>query len=289
MSNRRSHKSMSNQEYRLGMGQIRVEGANPRGNLERAAEMIERAAAEGCRIVVLPECLDLGWAHPSARELARPIPGATSDLLCSAARGAGIYVVAGITEAAGGRLYNAAVLISPSGEILLKHRKINLLTDVEGQYSAGDRLGVVETELGTIAVNICADNFPTSLVFAHAQARMGAQLLLSPSAWAVDADHDNTAEPYGALWKGAYTMLAKLYDLTVVGVSNVGWVRGGAWEGRKCIGCSLAVGPGGEILAEGPYGEEAEALVVVQIDPARPAARGTEFAGMLRRKGYEGP
>jgi hypothetical protein len=58
---------------------------------------------------------------------------------------------------------------------------------------------------------------------------------LSPSAWAVDADHDNAREPYGKLWLDAYTELARLYDVTVVGVSNVGRLTGGPWAGRKCI------------------------------------------------------
>ena len=84
---------------------------------------------------------------------------------------------------------------------------------------------------------------------------MGAQVILSPSAWAVDADHDNARDPYGKLWRDSYTELARLYDVTVIGVSNVGPITGGPWAGRKCIGCSLAVGPGGEVLAEGPYGE----------------------------------
>jgi predicted amidohydrolase len=280
---------MGDPSFLLGMGQMRVEGADLSGNLTRAREMTRRAAAAGCRIVVLPECLDVGWAHPAAHDLARPIPGETSDALCEAARESALYVVAGVTERAGDRLYNAALLISPDGEILLKHRKINVLTDVEGLYTPGDRLGVVETPLGVIGVNICADNFPDSLALAHAQARMGAQLLLSPSAWAVDAGHDNDREPYGALWSGAYRTLTSLYDLWVVGVSSVGWVRGGAWEGRKCIGCSLAMAPGGTVAAEGPYGEDAEALITVHVTPTVRAARGTDIAPMLRRRGYAGP
>ena len=36
----------------------------------------------------------------------------------------------------------------------------------------------------------------------HALGRMGARLLLSPCAWAVDADHDNAREPYGELVAG---------------------------------------------------------------------------------------
>lgn len=280
---------MNSGSFLLGMAQTRVEGAAVTANLQRARAALHQAAELGCRIAVLPECLDVGWAHPAARELAQPVPGPTSELLAESARETGLHVVAGITERAGNRLYNAAILLSPAGEILLKHRKINLLTDVETLYSPGGRLGVAETPLGTIAVNICADNFPDSLALAHAQARMGAQLLLSPSAWAVDADHDPVQEPYGALWKGAYSTLARLYDLTVVGVRNVGWVEGGPWKGRKCIGCSLAVGPGGELLAEAPYGETAEAVIPVQVTPRLPEVQGTGFVPMLRRKGYEGP
>ena len=106
---------------------------------------------------------------------------------------------------------------------------------------------------------------------------------------AVDGDHDNLKQPYGGLWIGSYSQLAKLYGITVVGVSNVGWLRGGPWEGRKCIGCSLAVGPGGEILAQGPYGEAAEDLIMVDVEPRRPLARGTEIAAALAAKGYDGP
>jgi predicted amidohydrolase len=247
--------------FSIGMGQMLVEGGRPEDNLDRAERMIEEAGRRGCYFLVLPECLDLGWTHPSARDLAQPLPGPYSDRLAAAARRAGVYVVAGLVERDGDRLYNAAVLISPEGELLLKHRKINELDIAHDLYSIGDRLGVADTPFGRVGVTICADNFPGTLAFGESLARMGARLLLSPCAWAVDADHDNGKEPYGGLWKGAYSTLARKFPVTVVGVSNVGWMTGGPWEGRKCIGCSLAVGPGGEVLAEGPYGESAEALL----------------------------
>lgn len=251
--------------YKLAMGQMLVEGGCPEANLERAAAMIEAAGRAGCEIVVLPECLDLGWTDPSARDIAEPIPGRYSDVLSRAASDSALYVTAGLTERTGSRVYNAAVLIAPNGEIVLKHRKINELTIAQDLYSVGDRLSVVETPYGIAGITICADNFPDSLVLAHALARMGCQILLSPCAWAVEANHDNSLEPYGALWRGAYETLTGLYDLTVAGVSNVGWLRGGPWMGRKCIGCSLAVGPGGRVLAQGPYGESAESLIVVDV------------------------
>jgi predicted amidohydrolase len=274
--------------FRLGMAQTLVEGGQPEANLDRAATAISRAGELGCRVVVLPECLDLGWTHPSARDLAQPIPGRHVERLAAAARAANVYVAAGLVERAGPRLFNAAVLIGPKGDLLLHHRKINELDIAHDAYSIGDRLGVVETDLGTFGLNICADNFSDSLAISHVLARMGAQVILSPSAWAVDADHDNVRQPYGKLWLDSYTELARLYDLTVVGVSNVGWLTGGPWKGRKCIGCSLAVGSKG-VLARGPYGEAAEELIVVEVEPRPPIGRGTKVAEALRARGYTGP
>src|SRR5262245_20304632 len=261
---------MGERGYRVGMAQILVEGGQPDANLGRAVRVIAEAAESGCRLVVLPECLDLGWTDPSARDLARPIPGLRSERLARAARQHRIYVTAGLVERAGDRLYNAAVLIGPEGDLRLHHRKINELDIALDLYCIGDRLGVAETELGTLGLAICADNFGSSLAIGHVLARMGARVILSPSAWAVDASHDNTREPYGRLWLDSYAELARLYDLTIIGVSHVGWLTGGPWAGRKVIGCSLAVGPGGAVLTRGPYGEWAEALVVVEVEPRPP-------------------
>ena len=202
------------------MAQILVEGGRPQLNLDRAVNAIAEAADKGCPLIVLPECLDLGWTHPLAYDCAQPIPGAHVERLSAAARNHHIHVAAGLVERAGERLYNSAVLLSPSGQVLLHHRKINELDVGLTMYSVGDRLGVADTELGVLGLNICADNFDTSLCIAHLQARMGAQLILSPSAWAVDADHDNARQPYGDLWRNSYGQLTRLYDLTVIGGSK---------------------------------------------------------------------
>jgi hypothetical protein len=86
---------------------------------------------------------------------------------------------------------------------------------------------VVETELGTLGLAICADHFGSALAIGHVLARMGAQVILSPSAWAVDADHDDDRDPYGRLWLDSYAELARVYDLTLIGVSHVGWLTAG--------------------------------------------------------------
>jgi len=271
------------------MGQMLVEGGEPEQNLQRAERMIAAAERAGCQLIVLPECLDLGWTHPSARQSAEPIPGPFADRLCQAAREHNLHVAAGLTERCGPRIYNAALLIDPEGRILLQHRKINVLDIAQDLYSIGDRLGVAETSIGTIGVDICADNFPDSLALGHALARMGCQLLVSPSAWAVPADHDNQREPYGDLWRGAYAELARLYGMPVVGVSNVGRLTAGPWQGRKCIGCSLAMGGDGRTVCEGPYGEAAEQLIVCDMELRQPRVTGTRIAEDLRSRGYQGP
>ena len=264
---------------RVAAGQMLVEGGDVDGNMNRAIAMVDEAARRGCRIVVLPECLDVGWTHPLACELAEPIPGPRSQQIAGAAAGAGIFVVAGLTEREGNRIYNTAVLIDGEGKLLLKHRKINVLDIAQDVYEVGDRLGVARTDVGRLGINICADNFPNSLDIGRAIGRMGAQLLLSPSAWAVDADHDNTTEPYGRLWLDAYGQLARQFKMPVVGVSNVGPIGGGPWAGRKCIGCSLVVDSEGRQVVMGPYDEEA--LIVTELQLSDDQPKGTNISGAL--------
>ena len=82
---------------RIGMCQLLVEGGEAERNLERAAAMVRKAAQEGCEIVLLPETLDLGWTHPTAKSEAAPIPGARSDVFCDLAREHGTYICCGLT------------------------------------------------------------------------------------------------------------------------------------------------------------------------------------------------
>ena len=162
------------ERFKVAMGQMRVEPGRPVENMERAENMIRSAGRAGCRLIVLPECLDVGWTHPSARQLASPIPGERSESLLAAARDAGIFVVAGLTERFDEEIYNSAVLLSPDGRIVLRHRKINELDIATSLYATGTGLGVAHTPIGTVGLAICADNFPESLVFGHSLARMGA-------------------------------------------------------------------------------------------------------------------
>ncbi|MGV3774046.1 MAG: carbon-nitrogen hydrolase family protein [Verrucomicrobiales bacterium] len=245
-------------------------------NLARAIARIEEAAARGAKAVVLPEVLDAGWTDPSARSIASAIPGGeTFQLFADSAAKANVYITAGLTERAGAQIFNSAVLISPTGELLLHHRKINELELAHDLYALGDRLQVCDTPIGKIGLMVCADAFADRQVISRSLGYLGADMIFSPCAWAVPRDHDNQKEPYGQLWLDNYCPVAKSFKLWIFGVSNVGPVTSGPWAGRKCIGNSLAIDPEGREVARGPYGESAEAIVYIDAEPVKRPARGT--------------
>jgi len=268
------------------MGQLLVEGGEPERNLERAERMIAEASTHQCDVVLLPETLDFAWTHPSALTEAHPIPGPYSDRLCQAALRYNLYLCAGLTErGADGRNYNAAILINPQGEIICKYHKINLLEVELPFYAVGQTLNVVDTPLGKIGVNICADNFLDGLPIGHTLARMGAEFILSPSSWTVDYSITEEHDPYREKWVKPYSILAQLYNVSVVGTTSVGYIVGGPYEGKKSVGCSLAVDASG-IRAQGTFNEFAGDLVVADLPRPVRTEQGTQIGQMLQRKGF---
>jgi predicted amidohydrolase len=267
--------ALQSNPFKLALAQMLVEGGRKEANLRRAIARIEEAAASGAQVVVLPEAMTLGWTHSSSELDADEIPDGESCLrLREAARANRIYVCAGLVERAGAFIFNSAALIGPDGDLLLHHRKLNELEIAHEVYALGDRLAVVSTPLGTLGVMICADAFARGQVASRALGLMGADIILSPCAWAVPADHDNAKEPYGQLWLDNYCPVARDFRLWIAGVSNVGWLDDGAWKGHKCIGCSLVIGLDGRKVLMGPYGADAEALLYADICPKPRPARG---------------
>lgn len=255
---------------RLAVVQLRVEPDARDDNLGRALAAIEGAAADGADLVLLPEALPLGWMAASTATWTEPIPdGAACRALRGAAARHGVYVCSGLVERAGAQLYNAAVLVGPGGDVLLHHRKIHELEIAQPLYGRGDRLGVVDTPFGRVGLMICADAFSPGEAIARSLAEMGARLILSPCAWAVPPTHDETATPYGALWRRCYGAVAASYGVWVAGASCVGPIAAGPWAGHACIGRSLVVGPDGAPVVTGPFGADAEATLLVEVVPAR--------------------
>lgn len=266
---------MQGKSFKLALAQMLVEGGNRQANLKRALERIHEAASNGAQVVVLPEAMTLGWTHSSARTEADEIPGGPSCVtLRDAAHRNKIYVCTGLIERAAGSVFNSAILIDPRGDVILHHRKLNELEIGHEFYAQGDRLGVANTPLGTFGLMICADAFARGQLISRALGLMGADIILSPCAWAVPCDHDNAKELYGRLWLDNYCPVARDFRMWIAGVSNVGWLTDGPWKGRKCIGSSLVVGPDGKQILMGPYGPDSDTILYADIEVKPRPARG---------------
>ena len=107
-------------------------------------------------------------------------------------------------------------------------------------------------------------------------ARMGAQLILSPSSWTVDHRITEENDPYQNKWIKPLLTIAEIYDIPLVSVTSVGYIVGGPYEGKKMVGCSLAVAKQG-ILAKGEMNEFAGDLKVVDIEIKPLKHRGTQL------------
>jgi predicted amidohydrolase len=129
------------------------------------------------------------------KELAIRIPGEETDLLAKKAKEYGVYLVAQAKvvepDIASDRFFNQGFIISPEGEIILKHTK-NIISLVEGSTSPYDlwdkwseKYGesleayypVAKTEIGNLAVSICAETvlFPETY---RAFTLMGAEVVV---------------------------------------------------------------------------------------------------------------
>jgi hypothetical protein len=122
------------------------------------------------------------------------------------------------------------------------------------------------------------------LVIGHTLARMGAQIILSPSSWTVDYSVDETVDPYKDKWVKPYTILANSYNLAIIGTTSVGYIVGGPYEGKKMVGCSLAVDASG-VLTKGAFNEFAGELLTVNVPIPERTEKGTAIGDMLKARG----
>lgn len=275
-------------QVKVAMVQLLVEGGEPERNLERALKYIEEAVNQNAQIVLLPETFDLAWTHPSAFQEAETIPGKRYEILAATAKKHHIYIVAGLTEKENDKIYNTAVMIDYDGNLILKYRKINLLWQVEypEYYQIGNLLQVADTPWGKIGVNICADNYLDSLHIGHTLARMGAQLILSPSSWTVDYSITETDHPYQEKWLKPFKILASYHNIVVISTTSVGYIVGGPYEGKKMVGCSLAVDKNG-IMAQGAFNEFASHVTTIEFEMPQKNEIGTAIGKMLKNKGVQ--
>ncbi|GAA4552376.1 carbon-nitrogen hydrolase family protein [Amycolatopsis samaneae] len=260
-------------EVRVSLVQFASTPLDCRGNAERMAGFVEHEAGEhGAELVVFPELSTTGYVR-SARDDAyaerlyaasEPVPGPATAVLGEAARRGGAYVVAGMSQRhpyVPEVLYNSAVLISPSGEVLGVQHKVHPCRDEKEYYVPGDEIAVFPTALGTLALNVCYDvRFPE---MARVQTLAGAEIVVSLWASAVQPGK----VPSDSIVSRCATRAMEN------AVFFLGCNRTGADGDQRFYGRSAIAGPSGDVLARSDDDRE---------DAVRAVLRGADLRAQRR-------
>jgi predicted amidohydrolase len=132
--------------------QLTLAVGDRKGNRATARQAIERAAAAGAKVVVLPELTNSGYMFHDAAEaaaLAEPVDGPTITGWIDSARRHDLIVVGGLCELdEAGRLRNSAVLVDASG-VRAVYRKTHLWDAEKTVFEPGGELPpIVDTAVG---------------------------------------------------------------------------------------------------------------------------------------------
>ncbi len=229
--------------------QMRVQ-SGWRRNLDGAQRLVQKAAAGGAQMVLLPEMFCCPYTYQAFRQYAQPQSGELVGELASWARESGVYLVAGsVPEREGERIYNTSYVYSPTGEQVAKYRKMHLFDvqqqDVafdESEYiTAGEKLGVFQTPFGCVGLAICFD-----VRFAEMFIQLGtkgADLIVLPAAF-----HRETGKKHWDLLLRARALDAQAF---VAGCSLAADSQSFAAYGHSAV-CA----PDGTVLARAGEGEE---------------------------------
>jgi N-carbamoylputrescine amidase len=204
-------------------------------NLDKAAERVYEAAAQGATLVCLPELFRAQYfcqrEEHALFDLAEPIPGPSTDLLTRVCRETGVVLVASLFERrAPGLYHNTAVTIEKDGSIADLYRKMHIPDDplyYEKFYFTPGDLGfkATRTSAGPIGTLVCWDQwYPEG---ARLTALRGAEVLFFPTAigW-----HPSEKEEYGTAqyeaWQTAQRAHAIANGVFVCAVNRVGHEHG---------------------------------------------------------------
>jgi predicted amidohydrolase len=217
-------------------------------NLQEAERWVRAAAAEGARVVALPEVFIWRGNKQLEREFAEPIPGPTSASMAELARELEIYLLAGsILEAipASAKVYNTSLLFDPSGKLLAQYRKIHLF-DVDLANGTSLRESATREFGGEIAaadlgfckagLSVCYDlRFPELY---RGLANAGVDLIFVPSAF--------TAYTGQAHWEALLRARAIENQVYLIAPDQFGKSA----KSFETHGHSMIVDPWGKVLAE---------------------------------------
>ncbi len=235
-------------KIRIAMCQILCLDGDRTGNIARMEGAVDRARDLPVDIVCFPETVFYGWVNPEAHTRARSIPGEDSRILCQLAQRQDVFLCAGLEEKEGDNLYDSALLIDNKGQILLKHRKIILLSELmTPPYAPGHGVQVAQTEFGKIGLLICADTHEQGIL--EQMASLKPDLVLVPYGYAAP---EEAWPKHGKQLERVVRNAAKVIGAPVIGTNLIGQITHGPWQGQTYAGHSVAADVRGKILAVGP-------------------------------------
>jgi len=246
----------------LALAQMNTHLGDVQANLEKHLELIQQARASEVDLLLFPELSLTGYVlqdltptvarRPTADEpVFRPLLEASKNL---------DMVVGFVDEDTRHRFFIAAAYLA-QGQIVHVHHKVYLPTYGlfdEGRFFAwGDTVRAFDTRFGRTGMLICEDFWHASPP--HLLWLDGADLMLFTSASpgrGLGADPQLESARWVEHINRAY---ASLYT-TFVAHAN----RAGYEDGLNFWGGSTIYDPNGDLLAKGPYHEEA--LVIGEVD-----------------------
>lgn len=286
----------SRKRLRVGVVQHRWR-EEPDALVQALNQAIATAAEAGAQIVFLAE---LTLSRYPADTLPETPPGATAEELtggptvafaAAAAQAHGVFVSASLyerAEDADGLGFNTAVLVSPSGDVVARTRKLHIPV-TEGYYEnkyfrpgpAVDAYPVHRPDgLGVhLGLPTCWDEWFPEVARSYALA--GADLLAYPTAIGSEPGHpDFDSQP---IWESVIVGHAIANGLFIAVPNRVGD------EGLiSFYGSSFVVDPYGRVLARAPREEEAVIVADLDLDQRRDWLTLFPFLGNRRPDTYSG-
>lgn len=235
---------------RIGFLQYNPVFGDKKGNLERVGEMLSR---EKNAFIVLPELCFTGYVFQDKKEVetvAEEMVGPTVGYLTPIVRDNNLFLVFGLAEKMGERLYNSSCLLSPLGETRI-YRKAHLFDKEKLFFTPGDTgFPVFDVEFDgsrvKVGLLICFDwIFPEPWRILTLK---GAQIIAHPA---------NLVFPY---CQDAMVTRAIENRVFIITANRAGEERRVEFTGR-----SQVVGTKGNILIR--VGERVEGIWTVECDP----------------------
>ncbi len=231
---------------RVGIFQCAGGGQSPEQRFEKLAAHLKDQSLD---LVVCPELFISGYnVGNKLIEYADRKDGKWSERFADLAKETNTAIIYGYPEQDDGQIYNSALCMEASGEIIANHRKLMLPPGFEENYFVTGN-GITLFELGGMrfAILICYDvEYPESV---RHMAQAGAQVVIVPTALGGD---------WGVVSEKLVPVRAFENGVWVVYANHTGEEDGHSYYGGSCIAT-----PQGEDAARA--GSE-ECLIAAMID-----------------------